>query len=396
MALEVEYLDNLRLHKKRRRYACVTPSSIAALPAEWREMLVQWLNFGGNTRWETLLKKAGVAHKNTAESLLEWLLNHGWAVVDEVRQHGGWWPYRVELRAKTELRQMLGLPDAAEIAQQWQQLRSRLQIIAETRPALLDVIVALDAMPVSRVSARACLVLALLDWQAQVRSGSYRDFALYARGDTKAVSANEWAWLTQFFDLADYGISSHTPLFYLSANFCLHSATGHMDLSQMQPFVALPPGILTRFSSMSSETRLRMWICVENLTSFERLAAQRAADTAIIWIPGFPPAWWLEGVSALLHLCPAPLQVACDPDPAGVRIALKAIQHWQAHHLEANAWRMGVEQIQNCEHRKPLNAYDQEQLTSLLNHIADLPQSLADLVNYMVRFQQKAEQEAYL
>lgn len=396
MALVVEYLDNLRLHKKRRRYADSAPSSIAALPAAWRELLVQWLRLGGNSRWETLLKKAGLAQKVMAEQLLDWLLHHGWATVDEVRRHGDWWPAHVEFRAQTELRQMLGLPDASAMAQHWQKQRRHLQVIAETQPQVLAAIDALDAMPLSRVIARATLLQSLLDWQAQARSGSYRDFALYARGDTKAVSSSEWAWLSQLFDLADYGISAHMPLFYLSASFALNSASGRLDLSQAHPFAALPATVFTSVNHISVETGLRAWICVENLTSFERLAAQRAADTAVIWIPGFPSGWWLDIVSRLMRLCPAPLEVACDPDPAGVRIALQAIQHWQAHGLEARPWCMGVAELQSCQHRKPLSAHDQTQLQSLLNEVADLPEGLAELVQYMMRYQEKAEQESYL
>lgn len=396
MALVVEYLDTLRLHKKRRRYADSVPSSIAALPAAWRELLVQWLRLGGNSRWETLLKKAGLAQKETAEQLLDWLLHHGWASVDEVRRHGDWWPAHVELRAQAELRQALGLPDASAMAQHWEQQRRHLQVIAQTQPKVLAAIDALDAMPLSRVNARATLLQSLLDWQAQGRSGSYRDFALYARGDTKAVSSTEWAWLNQLFDLADYGISAHTPLFYLSASFCLNSASGRLDLSQAHPFVALPPAVFSMMTSITAESCLRTWICVENLTSFERLAAQRETDTAIMWIPGFPPMWWLEVSSHLLRLCPAPLLVACDPDPAGVRIAASAIQHWQAHNLKASPWYMGVAELKSCKQKKPLNDYDKVQLQSLLNDDLGLPESLAELVQFMMDTQEKAEQECYL
>lgn len=396
MALVVEYLDSLRLHKKRRRYMDIAPSPVDVLPAEWRDMLALWLRLGGNSRWETLLKKAGVDRKATAEALLNWLVEHGWAIVNEERKHGEWWPYHLELRAQARLRQALGLPDMDALAQQWHDQREQLQQSAATQPQLYDVMTALDAMPLSRVNARAALVLALLEWQNQARSGSFRDFALFARGDTKALSNSEWDWLNQCFELAEYGVSAHTPLLYLSADFCLNSAAGSLDLSQAVPFAALPHTLFGSLSTITADTALRTWICVENLTSFERLATQRTSDTAIVWIPGFPPAWWLNTMSHLLSLCPAPLQVACDPDPAGIRIAIKAISHWQAHHLDARPWRMGVAELKGCKHKKPLNDYDKTQLQSLMNDASALPESLAELVEYMMDTQQKAEQESYL
>lgn len=396
MALVVEYLDNLRLHKKRRRFADNAPAPIDTLPAEWREMLVQWVRLGGSSRWETLLKKAGLPQKNTAEILLEWLLNNGWAVVCEARKHGDWWPYHVELRTQTYLRQALGLPDVDAMASQWQQAHQQLQSAAEQQPHLVSVVQALEAMPVSRAMSRASLVMALLQWQAEARSGSYRDFALYARGDTKAISSTEWAWLNVQFDLETIGITTHKPLLYLSADLILHMQTGCLDLAQAQPFIALPPAVFSSVSAISPTSALRAWICVENLTSFERVASQRAKDTAVLWIPGFAPDWWLATVSLLLRLCPAPLKVACDPDPAGVRIARQAIQLWQAHQLEASAWRMGVAELQACKHRKPLGTHDQLQLQALLDTLPDLHPTLAELVQYMQKTQQKAEQESYL
>lgn len=396
MALVVEYLDNLRLHTKRRRYADSAPAPIDTLPATWRALLAQWLRLGGNNRWETLIKKAGIAQKSTAETLLDWLLNHGWAVVDEVRQHGEWWPYRLALREQEKLRQQLGLPDAVLMATQWQYARQQLQTVVEQQPHLQSVIQALEAMPVSRALSRAVLVNALLQWQAEARSGTYRDFALYARGDTKAISSTEWAWLNQQFDLEDVAISPHQPLLYLSADLSLHTKTGRLDLAQAQPFIALPPAVFSTVFAISNNATLRAWVCVENLTSFERVIKERTADTAVLWIPGFAPDWWLSTVSQLLRLCPAPLEVACDPDPAGVRIAQQAIQHWQAHQLEASPWRMGVAELQACKQHKPLGTHDKLQLQSLLETLPELHPALAELVQYMHQTQQKAEQESYL
>jgi hypothetical protein len=157
-ALIIEYLDKLRLPKKRRRYADTAPASLATIPTEWRELLMQWLRLGGNSRWETLINKAGLAKKTTAETLLDWLLHNGWAVVDEARKHGDWWPYRVELHEIKALRAQLSLPDLDDIATQWQSLRAALQIEAANNERMLAALTSLDAMPTSRAIARAGLV----------------------------------------------------------------------------------------------------------------------------------------------------------------------------------------------------------------------------------------------
>ncbi len=52
-------------------------------------------------------------------------------------------------------------------------------------------------------------------------------------------------------------------------------------------------------------------------------------------MPGFAPTWWLESVELLITLQPAPALIACDPDPAGIEIALQAGRLWKGARL---AW----------------------------------------------------------
>lgn len=392
MAVVVEYLDTLRLHKKRRRYADNTPSPLATLPAEWRELLVQWLRLGGNSRWETLLKKAGIAQKTTAETLLEWLLNNGWVVVDEVRQHGDWWPYRVELQNQKTLRHQFGLPDMDDVTMHWQSLRSELQVEAENNVHLHTALATLDGMPLNRAINRAMLVKFLLTWEADERVGTYRDFSLYARGATKEISKTEWDWLDTHFDLTELNIEQHTPLLMISADLTLRNTQGEMQLKISPDFAALTPTTVSNIQSASGN--ISAWILVENRTSFERIARKRQAYEAVVWLPGFPPSWWQTAMRHLLSIAPAPAQVSCDPDPAGIAIALSVIRLWQSLDLHADAFYMDVRYLENIAQPQTLNQYDQQLLEQLLSQ--DLPNTLYELATYIKTNQIKGEQEAYL
>ena len=397
----IEYLDQSRLPKKRRRFAGTAPASLATIPTEWRELLAQWLRLGGNSRWETLIKKAGLARKSTAETLLNWLLYNGWAVVDEERKHGDWWPYRVQLRELKALRIALGLPDMDDIASQWQSLRAELQIDAANNERLLTALSVLDAMPTNRAIARAGLVQSLLTWQADERVGTYRDFSLFSRAATKEISQTEWAWLDAHFDLAECNIEQHTPLLLVSANLnlqvlslngALGEIKGEINLQSMPDFAALTPATVKRVQAVNG--KVAAWILVENRTSFERVARNRQANEGVIWLPGYPPSWWKEAISHLIKIAPAPAKVACDPDPAGIAIALSAIAVWKATGQEAKAWKMGVEELKNLTSKKPLSELDQQQLATLLKQ--DLPVELKALADYMLANLLKGEQEGYL
>lgn len=390
--LVIDYLDKLRLPKKRRRYADIAPASLATVPTEWRELLVQWLRHGGNSRWETLIKKAGLAKKSTAETLLFWLLNNGWAVVDEERKHNDWWPYRVVLREQKALRHQLGLPDIDDISTQWQNLRAALQVDADGSERLLEALAALDGMPVSRANTRGALIQALLAWQADERVGTYRDFSLYARAATKEISSTEWAWLDTHFDLAEFNIEQHTPLLLVSASLNLQVGLGEINLSSMPDFAALTPVTVNNIKSVNGI--ISTWILVENRTSFERVARNRQANEGVIWLPGYPPSWWKEVVSHLIKNAPAPAKIACDPDPAGIAIALSVIALWCAAGQDASAWRMTVEELQSLPSKKALTDLDEKQLASLLKQ--DLPLNLKSLAEYMALCKQKGEQEGYL
>jgi hypothetical protein len=259
------------------------------------------------------------------------------------------------------------------------------------------VLAALDAMPATRAITRATLAQSLLAWEMDERVGTYRDFSLYARSATKEISKTEWDWLDTYFDLAEFNIEQHTPLLLIAADLSLHglnlnSASGEINLRAMPDFAALTPATIKNIQTTSGT--INTWILVENRTSFERVARNRSANEGVIWLPGYPPSWWKEAVTHLINIAPAPAKVACDPDPAGIAIALSAIALWRAAGQAAVAWKMGVEELKNLASKKPLSAFDQQQLAGLLTQ--DLPVELSALAEYMLYNQQKGEQEGYL
>jgi hypothetical protein len=96
----------------------------------------------------------------------------------------------------------------------------------------------------------------------------------------------------------------------------------------------------------------------------------------------------------MIAAAPAPARISCDPDPAGVAIALTAGAlwdaaglPWQPHAMEAAAWRQAPQ--------LPLTAHDRDWLTRLLAR-TDLPAPLRALCLALEQGGHKAEQEAWL
>lgn len=188
-----EPLDKRRVCQKRRRTATCSPQALDTLPAEWRELLARWVRRGGNSRWETLRKDAGTTRIQMADALLDWLLRAGWAAVIEQWKYSEWWPQQVELLHLPQLRAMLGVRDKDKDAQGWLETRAALQAVGD--PTLSSAILALDDLPPQRALARHDLILKLGEWRAQERTGTHRDFALFARGDTRlSARANGTGW----------------------------------------------------------------------------------------------------------------------------------------------------------------------------------------------------------
>ncbi len=390
-SIQIEALDERAMCKRRRRFRIEPATELELIPSEWRELLTRWVKRGGNSRWETLLKNAGAANLALAETLREWLLRQGWCIVIEEREHGDWWPRSVELRNLPQLRASLGISDKEQNAQRWQTVREELSNNCDDN--LVPALLALDELPVHRALARHDLISALQRWQNAQRSGTRRDFALLARDDTKGLSESEWNWLEQTLDLAEFRIERHTPLLLLVAPLQLISPKGQLDLASCADFVALTPATVQAVTRATGT--ISSWQLVENRTSFERVVRHRKADVGVIWLPGFPPGWWRNAVGKLLDLAPAPAYIACDPDPAGIAIALKAAEPWIERGITWQPWKMTTADIASLRVRKPLTEVDKAQLTAIRKENV-LPASLSELAGWMLDNGEKGEQEGYL
>lgn len=390
-SIQIEALDVRALCKRRKRFRTESASTLELIPTEWRELLTRWIKRGGNSRWETLLKDAGTTNLALADTLREWLLRQGWCSVTEEREHGEWWPRSIELRNLPKLRAALGISDKEQDARHWQAVREQLSTTCTEN--LSAALLALDKLPVHRALARFDLLAALQRWQDAQRSGTRRDFALFARDDTKGLSDAEWNWLGQTLDLAEFNIERHTPLLLLSASLTLNTMHGQLDLGSCTDFAALTPATMQAVTTATGT--VNRWQLVENRTSFERVARQRETEVGVIWLPGFPPSWWINTIGQLLNLSPAPAYIACDPDPAGISIALKASEPWVERRIAWHPWKMNATDLASLRAHKQLTEVDKIQLASMQNTYV-LPAPLAELAEWMIAHEKKGEQEGYL
>ena len=114
----------------------------------------------------------------------------------------------------------------------------------------------------------------------------------------------------------------------------------------------------------------------------------------LVWLPGRPGKAWLEAMHWLLAQAPATATISCDPDPAGIQIAVTAGRlwddagvAWQAAHMDISYWQSGK--------TLPLTDYDHRVLAEL--QVCDgLSPALASLRDYISLSGTKAEQEGWL
>lgn len=371
---------------RRLRVSEQPPRGLESLPDDWRQLLKRWVKRGGDSRWETLKGDAGVGQQNLAQALLNWLLDNGWIQLSEKFERAEWWPYRVQFREPAPLRAALGIVDADAAAAQWQTVRA-------TLPPDTPLLDALDTLAPKAALARFDLAAELARWHVEQCSGTQRDFALFARGATKAITPTEWAWLSEATDLGEWGIERHTPLLLIAAPVTLQFPHAALNLAACADFCALTPATLA--AAMAASGAPERWHLVENRTSFERIARTREANAGVIWLPGFPPGWWREAVAHLLALAPAPAAIACDPDPAGVAIALQAGALWQAAGLDWQPWHMDIATLKKLPSHGALNAWDSARIAQL-RQAPELPATFAALLDYMQQHNLKGEQEGAL
>ena len=100
-------------------------------------------------------------------------------------------------------------------------------------------------------------------------------------------------------------------------------------------------------------------------------------------------------IDQLLDLAPAPAYIACDPDPAGIAIALKAAEPWLVRDIAWHPWRMTATDLASLRVRKPLTEVEKTQLAAL-RQTNVLPEVLSKLSEWMLDHGEKGEQEGYL
>ena len=325
--------SSLRGHRLRRRMS-VAADDPGVWPEPWRMIAGKWLSkaaAGRAIRRDALLRAAGVDHANDALRLIQHLFAGGRLGVEERRASHGWTAVAWYFVDPAGLRRALGLDEPGAHQRAWQALR------AEPLPDedLCRAARSLDAVPPRTAVARFRLLQALHRWRlagGARATATRRDFAYFARGDTKAVSSAEWAWLGANVDLAADGIGDHQPTLLLAGSLSLIGAEGRIDCAALSGLVGIATDSLTALKAI--EHPPERWLVVENRSAFDKVACTLAPRCAALWLPGYPPLWWTEAVSRLLAQAPAPAWIACDPDPDGVHIALQAGALWRDRDLD--------------------------------------------------------------
>ncbi|CAM3445833.1 hypothetical protein [Paracidovorax anthurii] len=369
----------------------------AALPPlspRQEALLRRWLaSHAAERRWQTLLEEAGQDLLEWADDLLEALVAAGAATARESLVRGTWRVERVAWRDLPALQKSLGLRTADERQAARDGTRQQLAALAQEHPWLEAAVASClrGALGAGILNARAELLQALATWHAEQRFGLRRNFAQHARQGTKDITPAEWKWLEAHVPLESVGIERLAFILWLGGTLSLETARGRIDAGAAG-FCGLPMKALGDGTRVAAPPRC-YWL-IENRTSFERQAAQAEPGTCVAWLPGRPPDDWLAALGWLLDRAPAPARISCDPDPAGIEIALTAGALWQSRGLEWGPHRMAPEHWQDGP-TLPLNAFDRGLLARQAARGA-LPEPLAQLRDALERLGCKAEQEAWL
>jgi hypothetical protein len=386
-ALDVGAKTTLRARRLRRAKTTDT-RVVTAWPAEWRELLLQWLDGASKRRWNTLLERAGNSGFRVAHELIDALLRSGLVETDESRERGQWKIKHVTFTERAALSTALGLPDTDA-------LRAQLEDEIGTPPQdarLMPLWAELSNFPPARGLERCALLRKIDAWIADNRFGTRRDFALFARGTTKAVSSAEWKWLETLTNFDAFGIERHAPALWLRAPLTMRFGEKSIDLSAIPDMIGISPATLALLDGLTGD--IGCWRIVENRTSFERVAREHGGADGVIWLPGFAPSWWKVSMRRILRYQPVPAKIACDPDPAGINIALDAGAVWQSCGLAWSSWKMDVRELMRLDVRLPLSSHDKVLLEELRTR--NLPAALREIAIWMQRHGEKGEQESYL
>lgn len=362
--------------RRLRRRDDVDIEACAAWPADWCSLARDWLGGSATPRWSTLVGSAGLKRSALALDLLDALLIAGWIELEEKREDGRWRPQKLAFREFEALRERLGLPHRDKLALQAQAaLEPRFDHVA-LDTARVGLLTTAPALAIRRHG----LLVQLARWIADERSGTRRDFALFATADTKGISDADWNWLTDTLTLSELGVEAHTPLMLLRAPFAA------LDVPD---FIGLTPAAIN--AGLDLKQPAACWRLIENRTSFERAARRYGHEDGVVWLPGYPPQWWLDSMRSLLAAFPAPAWIACDPDPAGIEIALGAAALWESVDLDWTPWHMDAAVLDKLPSTKPLSEDDRQRLDRLAQR--PLPPSLSALASALLERGIKGEQE---
>jgi hypothetical protein len=406
----MDWVDIERGRGQRDRQAnAPIPEQLSMLTPEQMELLKRWARMEAARRGRpALLKDVGAASIELAETLCDRLLRDGWIIRRERLTGGSWRWDSIEWRDLAHLQSLLGLTSRGQRAEQrssqverakiWLQARRDDPSTSSLDPDLLDEFThALShleserSMRVDQLSLRLSLMQCIATWRDAGLQGNRRDFALYARGSTKAVAEADWRWLESEFDLDRLRIARFAQVVWLAGDMTLRWGEQATNLAPLH-FAGLPLTDLARAEAILTPTR---WWLIENRTSFERQAAERAAGTALVWMPGRPSSGWLAAVRRLLERAPAPAWISADADPAGIDIACGVGALWASRGLAWEPHRMGVAEWASTAQHWPLNEHDRRLLGVLLAR-SDLPPELRGLCEQIQKAGRKAEQEAWL
>lgn len=387
-------IDTLRDRRHRQRALDAPADDLPALTQDQAELLADWASTHARRRAaDTLRRVAGPTRLDLVEPLAAALLHAGWARLHERHGAGQWWLQHLEWTDLPRLQQRLGLRTQAEQSEARGALDAQLAALGKEEPALAAAVQATvhGRLSPTRRAARLQLLQGLARWRAEQRSGLLRDFALFARPHTKAISELEWAWLRGHFDLEAWGIEPLAHILWLAGDARLQftEGGGTLDLAGL-PFVGVPQRHLATLRAAGPVRR--HWL-IENRTCFERQALRLPPGVLLAWLPGRPSMAWCAAWGALLRAAPLPVQISADADPAGIEIALSAGALCEA---EGVAWAPHAMEPERLDSGRalPLNAYDRDTLSRLAKQ--SLPPGLQALAEALHERGIKHEQEAWL
>lgn len=385
-----EYVNPRRKVAGKRFLECVAPQPVhtAGWTPEMRGLLADIMKSDTTRRaWTTLASRAGAKRLSDLHAVVEALLMNGCVRVEERLSRGEWSPAYVEMLDIDLARQIAGLPNRRAIAAAAEAARRYLAESEYTR----DLLAGLNRCRPDLVPRRVAIIRSLDAWMREGRHGTRRDFALYATGETKGIGAADWRWLHEADALEWAGIIEHEPFLLVGGRFSLRRDSGlSVDLGGALHPLGITPGALEGPVTAVVPSR---WVVFENRTVFDR-AARIRTSSAILWVPGYAPGWWLSMVGRLIELAPAAAVLACDPDPAGIEIAHRAAGPWRAAGLSWAVAGMDGEALQALTAPRPqLTAADRATLERCRDLIDGTP--LETCHEALGNTGEKGEQEGY-